>query len=102
MVERSEAFQRLLQSDPSTLDGVTTVSQVRLRGRRAMDQENLDHQMREEDAKVDCLRRKHLTPEDVEIEAARTKLTNDSGYVDNIQYAEWQKRVPELLKRKTW
>ena len=67
-----------------------------------MDQDNLDKQMREEDAKAGTLRRKHLMPEDAEKMARKTKLTNDVRYVADSKLVLWHHWVPELLVKEFW
>ena len=44
-------------------DGVPSITTISNKGRRAMDQSNLDTQMMEEDEKAGSLRRTRLTPQ---------------------------------------
>ena len=85
-------------------DSIPTIGSINKQGRRVMDREDLDHQMREEDLKAGGLRRKHLTPECARIIAQKTALTNDATYVSNAQLMLWHKskRVPQLLVKTFW
>jgi hypothetical protein len=83
-------------------DNIPSVSTTSKRGRRVMDQTNLDNQMMEEDEKAGRLRRKQLTPELAKEMAEKTTLTNDATYVANAALVLWHSRVPKLLVKKFW
>ena len=87
----------------STLEEtIPDLSTINSRGRRVMDQANLDHQMMEEDQKAGSLRCKILTLELAITMAGKTTLINDATYVYNAALVLWHDRVPKLLVRKFW
>lgn len=83
-------------------ESLPSISSIKKKGRRAMDQENLDKQMMREEERAGQLRRKHLTPVDVATMAAETKLSNDTKYVSDEALIRWHERVPQLLVQSWW
>ena len=78
------------------------VSAIVMKGRRKMDQENLDKQMIEEDEKAGGLRRKILTSEDAANMADSTQLTNYVKYVADRAVILQHERIPKVLIEKWW
>ena len=96
------ASKATASSDTVDDDKIPSITDIKLRGRRAMDKENLKNQMMEEESKAGTLRQKHLTPEDVKELADQTTLTNDALYVADPRVRIWRSRMSELLKVKFW
>ena len=101
LVGRASKFAETM-TVPTLEETIPDLSTINSRGRRVMDQANLDHQMLEEDQKAGSLRRKTLTPELAITMAGKTNLTNDATYVSNAALVLWHSRVPKLLVKKFW
>ena len=56
---------------------IVSITSIKEKGRRAMDQDLLNKQIMREEEQTNKLRRKHLLPDNVERMALATKLTND-------------------------
>ena len=101
VVERARAFALMMKEDPPE-GNIPTILEINKKGRRVMDKENLDNQMKEEDEKAGGLRRRHLTPAIAMEMAEKTTLTNDVGYVADSDVLQQHERIPQLLRKKRW
>ena len=79
LVEKASAHAEMVSS--TLEENIPSVSMIRTRSRRVMDQKTLDNQMMGEDEKTGCLSHKQLTPELAKEMAGKTTLTNDVTHV---------------------
>ena len=91
------------QGNPSfDLRSIPSISDIRDRGRRQMDKDNLKRQTQEEDARSSRLRREKLTLERVKEMAKQLTPTNDKTYVSAPQVVRWRILDPEMVRNKYW
>ena len=100
LIELSMAYYNMVIKSTNLRDNIPAVCAIGKRGRRVMDQTNLENQMREEDEKSGSLLRQHLTPERVQDMGQKIILTNDATYVSETFLIIWHARVPRMLFKK--
>ena len=96
------AYSGMASRSTNLGDTIPTVCAIGKRGRRVMDQTNLENKMREEDEKNGSLCCQHLTPERVQDMDQKIVLANNATYVSEHFLIIWYARVPIVLVNKFW
>ncbi len=101
LVEGSREYADEVRSELSEAD-ITTVSEMRDKGQRHQDKENLAIQIVYEDARVSRLTRTRLTNNSVQALARITRPTNDATFTFDGILILWRLKVKEMSKITFW
>ena len=101
LVERSADYVDVALSVIG-LDSIPTITQINEKGRRVQDNENLQKQIADEDAKASRLTRVTMTADSIKILADNTRLTNDYTFVGDALIISWREKVSQMLVQKFW
>ena len=82
------------------LDSIPTITQINEKGRRVQDNENLQKQIADKDAKASRLTRVTMTADSIKILADNTRLTNYCTFVGDALIISWREKVSQMLVQK--